>query len=248
MIACLVPRLAAPRQALAPLLHARLRALTKPAAAPLVGGAVTALRRSRPELLAENALLRQQVILLQRRVKRPRCTAIARALRVLRTSRLPPWRQAGLIVQPQTVLRWPRALCRRVWRRRSPPAAPAHRPPLAPETVALIRPLAAATRRWGAAHIRGALLQRDLRLAPRTIHKYRRQARPPPTGHTGATCLHHHAPAIWAADVLPVPDLLFRPRYAFCLIAVAARRVVHRGAPPHPTDAWVAQQLRAAPP
>ncbi len=191
MIACLVPRLSAPLQALAHMLHARLRALTKPAAAPLVGGALTDLRRSRPELLAENALLRQQVIILQRSVKRPRCTATDRALLVLLTSRLRTWRQAMLIVQPQTVLRWHRELFRRVWRRRSQPAAPAHRPPLAPEMVALIRQMAAANRLWGAERIRGELLKLDIRLAKRTIQTYMREARPPHTGQTWATFLHN---------------------------------------------------------
>jgi putative transposase len=35
--------------------------------------------------------------------------------------------------------------------------APAHRPPLAPETIALIRELAVANRLWGAERIRGEL-------------------------------------------------------------------------------------------
>src|SRR3712207_3230924 len=39
-----------------------------------------------------------------------------------------------------------------------------------------------------------------------------------------------------------------RPLYAFFLIEVASRRVVHVGVTRHPTDAWVAQQLREATP
>jgi len=58
-------------------------------------------------------------------------------------------------------------------------AAPAHRPPLAPETVALIRELAAANRLWGAERIRGELLKLDIRVAKSTIQRYLRQARPP---------------------------------------------------------------------
>src|SRR3712207_3550472 len=37
-----------------------------------------------------------------------------------------------------------------------------------------------------------------------------------------------------------------RPLYAFFLIEVASRRVVHVGVTRHPTDTWVAQQLREA--
>src|SRR3712207_8390254 len=39
-----------------------------------------------------------------------------------------------------------------------------------------------------------------------------------------------------------------RPLYAFFLIEVASRRVVHVGVTRHPTDTWVAQQLREATP
>jgi hypothetical protein len=38
-----------------------------------------------------------------------------------------------------------------------------------------------------------------------------------------------------------VTDVLFRPLYAFFLIELASRRVVHVGVTRHPTDAWVAQ-------
>ena len=49
-----------------------------------------------------------------------------------------------LLVQPATLLRWHRQLFRGYWHRRSRAVAPAHRPPLAPETDALIRELAVA--------------------------------------------------------------------------------------------------------
>jgi transposase InsO family protein len=47
---------------------------------------------------------------------------------------------------------------------------------------------------------------------------------------------------------LPVTDLLFRPLYAFFIVELATRRVVHVGVTRHPSDAWVAQQLREATP
>jgi len=42
--------------------------------------------------------------------------------------------------------------------------------------------------------------------------------------------------------------LAFRPLFAFFIIELATRRVVHVGATRHPTEAWVAQQLRGATP
>ena len=43
-------------------------------------------------------------------------------------------------------------------------------------------------------------------------------------------------------------DALFRPLYAFFVVALGSRRVVHVGVTRHPTDAWVTQQLREATP
>ncbi len=76
-----------------------------------------------------------------------------------------------------------------------------------------------------------------------------RTARPPhQAGQPWATFLGNHAPAIWACDFPPVTDLLFRPVYAFFVIALGTRRVVHVGVTRHPTDARVARQPRAATP
>ena len=227
----------------------RLLAATRPTVAPVAVGTLADLARSKPALVAENAFLRHQLAILHRSVKRPRCSAADRALLVLLASRLRAWRSALLIVQPDTLLRWHRHLFRRYWARKSRAAAPAHRPPLAPATVALIREMAAANRLWGAERIRGELLKLDIRVAKSTVQRYLREARPPGRGgQTWATFLRNHAGEIWACDFLPITDLRFRPLHAFFVIALETRRVVHVGVTRHPTDAWVAQQLREATP
>ena len=117
------------------------------------------------------------------------------------------------------------------------------------DTIALIRELAAANPLWGAERIRGELLKLHIRVAKWTVQQYLRDARPRrPSGQRWATFLRNHADDIWACDFLPVTDLLFRPLYAFFVIALGSRRVVHVGVTRHPTDAWVAQQLREATP
>jgi putative transposase len=72
--------------------------------------------------------------------------------------------------------------------------------------------------------------------------------RPPRTGQTWPTTLRNHAHEIWACDFLPITDLLFRPVYAFFVVALGSRRVVHVGVTRHPTEARAAQQLREATP
>ncbi len=86
----LAHRLAHLRQFAGRCLHlvgAQLSALTKPATPSLAGGLVTDLLRSKQELVLENALLRQQLIVLNRSVKRPTLTATDRGLLVLLASR-----------------------------------------------------------------------------------------------------------------------------------------------------------------
>jgi putative transposase len=107
------------RRRLDPLRHAvkqRLRRWTKPDNQSLAVNAVLDLSRSKSKLVLENALLRQQLIVLQRHVKRPTLTWRDRALFVLIASKLPTWKTALMIVQPDTLLRWHRDLFRRVWR------------------------------------------------------------------------------------------------------------------------------------
>ena len=43
-------------------------------------------------------------------------------------------------------------------------------------------------------------------------------------------------------------DLFFRPLFAFFLVELQSRKVIHVGVTRSPTDAWVAQQLREATP
>jgi putative transposase len=88
-----------------------------------------------------------------------------------------------------------------------------------------------------------------LRVCKRTIQKYLRTVRTPqPRGQRWTTFLHNHAAQVWACDFLQVTDLFFRPLFAFFLIELQSRKVVHVGVTRSPSDAWVAQQLREATP
>ncbi|MDP9373565.1 MAG: hypothetical protein M3Q65_14160 [Chloroflexota bacterium] len=83
----------------------RLRAFLKPATGTPVGGALGDLGRTKAELVAENALLRQQLVVLRRQVKRPVLSPADR-LRLILLARLAcGWQAALLIVQPATLLR-----------------------------------------------------------------------------------------------------------------------------------------------
>jgi hypothetical protein len=85
-----------------------VKGLLRPAAPTIVIGAVTDLARSKADLIAENALLRHQLALLKRQSQRPRRTPSARLRRLLVAKLAQTWRQALLMVQPATLLRWHR--------------------------------------------------------------------------------------------------------------------------------------------
>jgi len=99
----------------------RLRQWTKPDNHGLVLSAAMDLVRNKQELALENMLLRQQLVVLKRQVKRPQLPWRDRTPFVLVASKLLHWKEALVIVQPETVQRWHRNLFRWVWRRKSRP-------------------------------------------------------------------------------------------------------------------------------
>ncbi len=229
--------------------HRRFLAWTRPTTGPRVGSTVGDLARTKAALVAENAFLRQQLVVLARQVKRPALTSADRLRLALLARLVRGWRAALLIVQPETLLRWHRQGFRLIWRARSRGAS--KRPQISAETVATIQRLTAENRRWGAERVRGELLKLGIRVGKRTVQRHMRAVRPTQPGGSGqgwATFVRNHAGAIWACDFLPVVDLGFRALFAFFIVELGSRRVVHVGVTRHPTDAWVAQQLREATP
>ncbi len=226
-------------------LHHRFVAWTKPDTTSLLLGTLTDLARNKSELVAENALLRQQLIILRRQVKRPACTKTDRMLLVLLARMVRTWKQALFIVQPETLLRWHRQGFKLFWKSKSRAASPT--PRISAETVALIKEMARDNRLWGAERIRGELLKLGIRVCKRTIQKYMRAVGTTRSGgQTWKTFLHTHAQQIWACDFLPVTDLFFHSLFAFFIVELQSRNVIHVGVTRSPTDAWTAQQLREA--
>jgi hypothetical protein len=139
---------------------------------------------------------------------------------------LPCWRRALILVKPETVLRWHRGGFRRFWRRKSRSAGP-REPLLAPDLVALIERMTAENRLWGAESIRGELLKLGVRVAKRTIQRYTREVRPATRrgGQSWRTFLRNHT--VWPCNFLQTYDIWFRPIFAFFIVDLNAKRVVH---------------------
>ncbi len=209
--------------------------------APMVTGFVADVFRSRDELLAENAMLRQQLIVAKRRVKQPAFRPLERCLIVALSSVVKRWQSAILLVKPDTVLRWHREGFRLLWKRKSKPTKQ-RQPRISAETIELIRDMAVRNKTWGAERIRGELLKLGIRVAKRTIQRHILAVRPPGDGQSWRTFLRNHV--VWACDFVQVYDVWFRPVFAFFVIDVNAKEVIHVGVTRAPNAAWTAQQLR----
>ena len=221
-----------------------------PASAHPVLGVVMDVTRSKSELIAENAFLHQQLVVLRRQTKRPRLTPLDRSLMVLLSSRLRAWKDALLIVKPDTLLGWHRRGFRLFWRHKS--KGNRRQPRISQEIITLIHSMALDNRLWGTKRIQDELRKLGYPLAKRTVARYVRQVRPaqPPRtkGQTWGTFLKNHAHEMWACDFLQTYDLWFRTLFVFFIIELGSRRVVHCAVTSSPTDRWVAQLLREATP
>ncbi len=210
--------------------------------------AVADSTRTKTELIAENAMLRQQLIIATRNPKkRWSITTLDRALLVALASIAKHWRDALLVTKPDTLLRWHRRGFKLFWRWKTRRRAKSAANPASAERIALIKAMTTENVLWGAERIRGELLKLGIRVSKRTVQKYMRAVRPTkPTGQRWTTFVRHHAHETWACDFVQTYDILFRPIFAFFIIHVGTRRVVHFNVTRQPSAQWTAQQLRNA--
>jgi len=112
-----------------------------------------------------------------------------------------------------------------------------------------IRPRIA--RPFGFHKLRSRKRSRPRRLSPgpANIQKYVREGRETrPSDQRWATFLSNQAKDIWACDFVQTYDIWFRPLFAFFIINLGTREVVHVAATRAPSQQWTAQQLRNATP
>nr|WP_007512700.1 hypothetical protein [Pseudofrankia saprophytica] len=195
--------------------------------------------------------LRHQIAVLYRQLDgqriqfQPADRALLAAL--LRTLPKPTLHRLRLLVRPDTVLRWHRAL---LARRHAAASRPRRRG--RPRTVASIRILVLRLARenssWGYRRIHGELLVLGIKVAPSTVWEILHQAgldpAPERTATTWADFLRAQAHAILAADFIETVPLTGTRLYILAVIEHSSRRIRILGATAHPTAAWVTQAAR----
>ena len=134
-------------------LEMQFKQWTRPAASHQGIGTLADLKRRRRELIAENMFLRQQLIVLERQMVRPKMTQRDRQVLVLLASWIKGWKEALIVVKPDTLIGWHRLGFKLFWRRKS--RVRQGRPPIPAETIALIEAMAIHNRTWRAKRIQG---------------------------------------------------------------------------------------------
>jgi putative transposase len=219
---------------------------------PIAVEALTFVRnffRSRASLAAENLFLRKQLTFFGERERPPHRTDKATRFTMARLSGLFDWKDALVVVQPDTLVRWHRKGFRLFWRWKSRPKG---RPPVPEELRKLIAEMATANVTWGEERIAHELLIKlGIRVSPRTVRKYMPSRDDGGRGlrvssQRWATFVRNHAKAIVASDFLTVVTARFQFLYVFVVMEVGSRKMVHLNVTRHPTAEWTLQQFREA--
>lgn len=203
------------------------------------------LRVRDPE--AELLLLRHQLRVVRRQVKKPQLDLADRALMAALSRRVSRAAWVGMLVQPDTVLGWHRELVRRKWaafgRRRG-----RGRPRLDDEIQKLILGMARDNPKWGCVRIRGELIKLGHVISATAIRKLlrRNHIAPAPlrSGLTWKAFLRAQASAIVVTDFLSVDTVLLKRLYVLLYMELATRRVIWFAVTERPDANWVSQQAR----
>jgi len=173
------------------------------------GGTVIALLRfwfdlvlafvaPRAALVVENLILRQQLIVIRRQIKRPRLRRFDRWLIGALASRFHRLMDVVLLVKPETVIGWHRAAWRLLWRWRS--HRPPGRPPVDADLRELIRRMWRENPTWGQQIIAAELAKLGYQISPRTVAKYRPSNLDRQRGQRWTTFIRNQLNETWACD------------------------------------------------
>jgi putative transposase len=193
----------------------------------------------------ELLVLRHQLAVLRRQRNRPKLRPADRALLAALTRLLPDRRRHGLMVTPQTLLRWHRELVRRKW---AQPHRGPGRPPVEERVRQLVLRLARENPRWGYPRIAGELQKLGLRVSSSTVRRLLLDASLGPAprriGLSWQQFLRQQASSMLACDFFTVETITLRRYYVLFFIELGSRRVHLAGCTSNPTGAWVTQQAR----
>jgi transposase InsO family protein len=193
----------------------------------------------------EIAVLRHQLEVLRRQVKRPAFRPADQAVLAVLSRAVPRSHWSAFLVAPATILRWHRRLVTRKW---TQPFCRGGRPPLAEDLVTVILRLARENPRWGYRRIQGELKKLGIRVSATTIRTVLlgNGLRPAPRrpSLSWRAFLRAQASAIVATDFFTVETVRLTTLYVLFIIELGTRQVRLVGVTDHPSGPWVVQRAR----
>ncbi len=197
--------------------------------------------RNQGELALEKLALRQQLAVLQSKIKRPKIRPMDRIFWVWLSKLWSNWRSALLVVQLETVVRWHKQGFKLYWRWKSRAKGLGH-PKVEIEIRKLKRRMCRENPSWGAPRIHSELKLLGYDVSETTVGKYMIHGRKPPS-QTWRTFLENHLPDTVGIDFFTMPTATFRILFTFVVLRHDQRRIVHFNVTEHPTAEWTAQQM-----
>jgi len=192
----------------------------------------------------EILVLRHQLRVLRRQVKRPVYRHMDRALLSAASRILPKGRWGAFLVRPETLLRWHRSLVARKWTR---PHRPPGRPAIDQEVRKLILQMARENPRWGYMRIKGELGKLGIHVSATSVAMLLRRAGAGPAPRRGPTWrqfLKAQASGILACDFFTVETAFLKTLYVLFFIEIGTRRVHVTVSTTNPDSSFVTQQAR----
>ena len=204
------------------------------------------LLQTQASLSAENIFLRKQLALYKERKQKPHRANNEERLVLVLLSKLFNWKNALVIVQPETFIKWHRTAFKRFWSLKCKRG----RPSLSKDVRLLIKQMAKENSTWGEERIADELLLKiGLEVSPRTVRKHMPKSNGKGNSdnkpsQTWSTFIHNHMHQIIACDFMTVVSIHFKIYYVFVVIELGTRKIVHYNVTQHPNAQWAIQQFR----
>jgi putative transposase len=192
----------------------------------------------------EIVVLRHELAILRRQIRRPALTTVDRLFLAAASRVLPRAQWRSFLIAPETLLRWHRRLVAKRW----PYTSPAGRPPMRREVRELVLRLARENPRWGYQRMVGELKGLGFAVSATTVRTWLRAAGLGPVGTrrgmTWREFIRAHRQSLLAVDFFTVETIWVQRLYVLFFIELGSRRVHLAGCTPNPNAPWVIQRAR----
>jgi len=193
----------------------------------------------------EILVLRHELSVLRRQVKRPRFKLGDQLVLAALSRVLPRGSWSAFLVRPETLLRWHRRLVARHW---TYPHRGPGRPPVGGEVRELIVRLARENTSWGYVRIVGELRKLGIEVSATLVRNVLADAGLPPAPRrdrlSWRSFLRAQGESMLACDFFSVDTVWLRRLYVLVFLSVGSRRVEYLACTSKPDTAWMLQQAR----